>query len=204
MVDVEIDDRGALGAVLLLRVTGGDRRIVEQAEPHGPRDFRVVPRRARRHEGVGRALRHHLVDRAYRAASRAQRRLETAGRHRRVGIEMGKAVARRRLADALDVVDRVAERDGLDVGDRRLRAREHGEALVLEDALDGAQPVRPLRMPERRDVVEAGRMGEQKRGHVLSFDRLAQACAARLTPGGGFSSSGTKKSGASGSRGSTR
>ena len=42
---------------------------------------------------------------------------------------------------------------------------EQLEPLVLERALDGAQPVRPLRMAERREVVEAGRVGNEEGGH---------------------------------------
>src|SRR5262249_43248925 len=129
------------------------------------------------------------------------RRLEAAGRHRGVGIDMHQTIARRRLADALDVIDRMTERDGFECGGWCLCAREHGEALMFEDALDRAQPVRPLRMAHWGDVVETGRMGEQKGGHGA---RCTQILAARLTPAGGLSPSGTKKSGVSASRGSTR
>ena len=51
------------------------------------------------------------------------------------------------------------------VGSRRLDAHQRLEALGFERALDRAQPVRPLRMAGRREVVEAGRMGDEERGH---------------------------------------
>ena len=143
---VEIDDGDALGAVLLLRVAGGDGDVVEQAEAHRPRGLGVMAGRARGDEGVGGLLAHHLVDRMDGAAGRAQRRLEAAGRHGGVGVDPHQALLRRRVADAGDVVHRVAERDGLERRGRRLDAREVLEALLLERARDRAQPVGPLRM----------------------------------------------------------
>ena len=53
----------------------------------------------------------------------------------------------------------------LERGARRLDARERLEALVLERAVDGAQPVRPLGMAGRREVLEAGGVGDEERGH---------------------------------------
>ena len=49
---VPVDDRDALGAMRLLRVPGGDRGIVEEAEPHGAGPLGVVAGRAHRREGV--------------------------------------------------------------------------------------------------------------------------------------------------------
>ncbi len=86
-MDVEVDDGRALGAVAALGVARGDRGIVEQAESHRHRGFRMVTRRANRHEGVRGLVPHHLVDRERRAADRARCRFETAGRHRRIGVE---------------------------------------------------------------------------------------------------------------------
>ena len=91
---VEIDDRGALDAVLSLRMARGDRRVVEQAEAHRPRGLGVVAGRAGGDEGVGGLAGHHLVDRVHGAAGRAQRRLEAARRHRGVGVEPHHALLR--------------------------------------------------------------------------------------------------------------
>ena len=79
VVDVEIHDRDALGAVDRARVAGRDRGVVEEAEAHRRRHFGVMAGRAGRDEGVADLARHHLVDREDRAAGRAQRRLEGAG-----------------------------------------------------------------------------------------------------------------------------
>ena len=59
---------------------------------------------------------------------------------------------------ACDVIERMHERDGLERRHRRLLARQRLELLVLERLLDRAQPVRPLGMAGRREVVEAGGM----------------------------------------------
>ena len=78
VMDVEIDDRDAVDAVLLLGVARGDGDVVEQAEAHRPRGLGVMAGRARRDEGVRGAAGHHLVDGVHGAAGRAQRRLEAA------------------------------------------------------------------------------------------------------------------------------
>ena len=91
---VEIDDRGAGDAVAVLRMARGDGGIVEEAKAHRPRGLGVMAGRARGDEGIGGFFRHNLVDRVHGAADRAQRRLETAGRHRGIGVELHHALLR--------------------------------------------------------------------------------------------------------------
>ncbi len=74
---------------------------------------------------------------------------------------------RRGLAHLLDVFHRMRQRDRFERGHRRLLARQRLEFLVLERALDRAQPVGPLGMPHRRQMIEAGRMAEQQCGHAV-------------------------------------
>ena len=52
VMDVPVDDGDPLGAVLLLRMAGGDRGIVEQAKTHRGRALGVVAGRPRRDEDV--------------------------------------------------------------------------------------------------------------------------------------------------------
>src|SRR5262245_62790919 len=59
----------------------------------------------------------------------------------------------------------MTERDHLELGARRLDARQRLEALVLERTVDGAQPVRPLGMAGGCEMVEAGGVGDQKGRH---------------------------------------
>ena len=174
MVHVEIHDRDALGAMLLLRVARRDRRIVEQAEAHRPHGLRVMAGRARGDERIGGAPADHFVDRHDGTAARPQRRLEAAGRHAGVGIELHQTLFGRGVADLLDEVGRVAERDGLDRRRRRLDTNEVLEPLVLQRPRHRAQPVRPLRMPGRRDVLETGRMRHQKSRHGLDLTVCAR------------------------------
>ena len=61
-MDVEIDHRHALGAVVGAGVKRGNGDAVEQAESHRPRRLGVVSRRAHRAEGVVGLTRHDLID----------------------------------------------------------------------------------------------------------------------------------------------
>ena len=162
---VEIHHGDALEPVPLLRMAGRDRHIVEQAEAHGSRGLGMVAGRAYAHEGIGGALGDHLVDRERGAARPAQRRLEAARRHGGVGIEPHQPLLGRGRLELGDVIERVAEPDGLEGGEGRLHAGEVLELLLLERLLDGTQPIGPLRMAGRRQVIEAGRMGDVQGGH---------------------------------------
>ena len=165
VMHVEIDDRGARDAVLLLRVARRDGGVVEQAKAHRPRGLGVMAGRARGDEGVGRLFGQHLVDGEDGAADRAQRRLERAGRHRGVGVEPHHAFLGRGVADLDDVVHRMAQRDDLEVRHRRLLARQRLELFRLQRLLDGAQPVGPLGMAGRRQMFKASGVADQESGH---------------------------------------
>jgi hypothetical protein len=165
VVDVEIHHRGPRDAVALLHVAGDDGGGVEEAEPHRADGLGMVPGRAHGAEAVRRTAGDHLVGRHHDAADRAQHRLEGARRHRGVGVEPHQPLLRRGVADFRDVVDRVAQRDRLQRRRGRLHAHEVLETRVFQGLVNGAQPVRPLGMSGRRDVVEAGRVGDEKGRH---------------------------------------
>ena len=165
MVDIEIHHRDPRDAVPLLHVAGDDGGGVEEAEAHRADGLGVVPGRAHGAEGVRGTARDHLVGRHHGAADRAQHRLEGARRHRGVGVDLHQPALRRGIADFRDVVDRVAQRDRLQRRRGRLLAHEVLETRVFQGLVDGAQPVRPLGMSGRRDMVEAGRMGDEKGRH---------------------------------------
>src|SRR5262249_3187621 len=105
------------------------------------------------------------VDRVHGAACRAQGGLEAPGRQRGVGVEPEQTFFRRRVADGSHVIHRVAKRDGLERGARRLDTHQRPKALVPERPVDGPQPVRTPGMARRRQVIEAGRVVDEKRGH---------------------------------------
>jgi hypothetical protein len=106
------------------------------------------------------------------AADGAQRSLEAAGRHRSIGIDAHEALARGYVRDLVDEFARMAERDVVDLRLGGAHARQRLEPFVLKRPIDRAQPVRPLRMPRRREVIEAGWMGDEQGRHevvVLKF-----------------------------------
>ena len=75
--------------------------------------------------------------------------------------------SRRRVAQRLDIFHRMAERDDLGRRQRRLLARQQVEFLRFQRLLDRAQPLRPLGMAHRVEMVETGRMGEEESGHWI-------------------------------------
>ena len=77
--------------------------------------------RPRGDEGVGGLVGQNLVDGVDGAAGGAQRRLEAAGRHRGVGVELHHALVRRGVAHRFDVVHRMTQRDGFERRHRRVR-----------------------------------------------------------------------------------
>ena len=182
VVDVEIHDRDALGAVRRLGVPRGDGGVVEEAEAHRGRDLGVMSGRAGRDEGVADLAAHHLVDREDRASRGAKRGLEGARRHGRVLVEGGQAVLRRRRPDRLDVLLRVDARDRGKIGARRGVARQHLKRLALERAFDRAQAVGPLGMALAHVVREAGGVGDDEGVPFFAFwladFRFSRGCAA--------------------------
>ena len=96
MVNVEIDDGDAFGAVLLARVETGDRRVGEQAEAHGAVGLGVVSRRAHLAEGVGSLAGDDGVDRSEAGADGAQAGLPGAGGDDGVAVDVARMLERRR------------------------------------------------------------------------------------------------------------
>jgi hypothetical protein len=109
--------------------------------------------------------RHHGFGRCDRAADAAHHRFPRARRHRGVAIDIDQSAGRRDVAQLGDVVLVVAERDEVEIALRRLVAHQELEALMRQRLLHRAQAVRPFGVSGRRDVVEAGLVGEEKRTH---------------------------------------
>ena len=162
---VEVDDRGAGDAVMILRIARGNGGVVEQAKAHRACGLGMMAGRPRGDKGIGGFLGEHLVDGMDGAADGAERRLKTSRRYRGVGIDPDHACARRGVANLHDVVHRMAQGDHFERRRGRFDPRQRLKPFRLERLLDGAQPVRPLRMAERRQVLQAGGMGDQQRGH---------------------------------------
>ena len=110
--------------------------------------------RAHGAEGVLRFALRDRVDGMERRADRAHRRLPRAGRDGGVHVDARQALGGNRLADRLDIALGMAEQRRLRLGERRLDALQRGKILVVERRVQRAQPVRPLRVADRRQMVE--------------------------------------------------
>ena len=166
VVHVEIDDGDALGAVLRLRVAGGDGGVVEETKAHGGRGLGVMAGRAHGDEGVTRVAAHHLIDGVRGAARRAQDRLPASVRERGVGVDARELPFRRYgVVNRVEIGGRMHALHRLGVDALGGLALERGKVAVAEHLFDGADAIRPLGMAGRRVVAEARFVGVQKRGH---------------------------------------
>ena len=122
--------------------------------------------RAHGDEGIVDTLRHHLVDRLHGAAGSPHHGLECAGIHDRVGIEAGDAfgwrgfLQRHEVSLGMDAQDRLARHHRRGIADQLL------EPLLLEDALDDPDAVRPFGMARTHVVPERCRVGEKQGVHA--------------------------------------
>src|SRR5215217_5459186 len=65
----------------------------------------------------------------------------------------------------------MAQRDSFEFAARRLRALQYLELLILQNAFDGPQPVRPFRMARGSEMLKTGRMRDEQGRHELSSRR---------------------------------
>ena len=172
VVDVEIDDGDALGAMRGLRVARGDRRVVEEAEAHRGRDFGVVAGRPRRDEGVVRPCRditsstaNAAPPAARSAASQVPGDIACPGRSRTRPC----AGRRRSMASTYSAgCTRVSAPSR--------RARRDSRASIWNASASSARStariaVGPLGVAFAHVVLEAGGMGDEKRGHRAILPR---------------------------------
>src|SRR5579872_1882904 len=165
VMDVEINNGDALGAMDGARVARRDRSVVEEAEAHRRLGLGVMARRAHRDESVGAAPAHHRVDGARRSARGATRRLERSWRHRRVGVEATQALLRRGALDRGEIRLGMDAQQRLAADQRRRLAREQRKALLLKRPLDRLDALRAFGMAIARVMVERRWMREQDRRH---------------------------------------
>jgi hypothetical protein len=159
---VPIQDGDAPGAMEGPGVAGRDRDVVEEAEAGGPRPAGVVSGRAHDRDGVADLSGHDLIDGLHGGPGAPQGRLQRAGSELRVAVPLREAPALKAAERGRDVplVVRAMEGGMRDAG--RLLTHERREALPLQAAFDGADPVGPLRMPRRRKVGQRGGVGEMQ------------------------------------------
>ena len=91
---------------------------------------------------------------------------------------------RRDMAQLADVMFVMAERDLVELALGRLARAPGAETLFAEHLVDRAQPVGPLGVSGRRQVIEACGMGE-KEGHAGPLKQGPNlGCKVRLRKGG--------------------
>ena len=166
MVDVEVDHGHACEAMALQRTGRGDRHIVEEAESHGPRTHGVMPGRPYAAKRALDAAAGHEIGRKHRGSRRAQRGSPGMRTHGRIGIQVHRAMLRRRGAHFFDVVERMHASDVFDVRERRFVPLEHRcQARGDEMVLDGGEPLGAFRMMPAHLVFQAIAMGNEGCGH---------------------------------------
>ncbi len=130
--------------------------------PHGARRFRAAA-----HDGI---------DCLAGTADRGQRRLQRLRRHDGVGVEAANPLGQARMAERVEMRQRMAEQHRLLVGHLGLLAQKRIEARLGEHGLDGDNALRPLGMAEGHQVAHEDRAVDQKRRQGL---RLSWVAAAR-------------------------
>ena len=166
VVDIPVDDQHAFEAVHRLRVAGGERHGVEQAESHPLRRCGMVAGGTDDREGVGHATGADCIDRAEEPPG------GMAG-----GVERGLSVDRRVAGGEDDepsgdilrhdpqVIRRV-DAAKLGVGDRARHKPDAAlkQAVTLQPVEDGLHPRRRFRVPRPSVMEERGGIGD-KSGH---------------------------------------
>ena len=140
---VPVDDRHALEPERRLRVTGGARGTVEEAEPHRPLCEGVMPGRPGEREAA-------LLDRLDRSAGGKQGRLEARLGRRCVEVEVG------RVIDSADQLDVLAHVYPCDLVHGRRPGLARGNPLE-----QSGQPLGRLRMEPRRMEARERRMADR-------------------------------------------
>ena len=104
-----------------------------------------------------------------RAADAAHHSFPGARRHRGVAVDIDEAAGRRDVAQLVDIMLAMAERDEIEAAFRRLAAHQRIETFLAEHLGDRAQTIGPFGMARWRQMIEAGGMGQQKCGHAASW-----------------------------------
>ena len=188
VVNIEIDDGDALGAVLGAGVEPGDGGVGEQAEAHGAVGLGVMAGRAHLAEGVGGFAADDGVDRGETGADGAQRCLPGAGGHDGVAVDVARVLerARRNGAHFFQMRLRVREQDLLlDIlAQRRLGALQAVEHLMRQHLVDGAHAVGALGVPGAGVVLSEGRVRQKECRHGCACRILivGRTCRAAMLP----------------------
>jgi hypothetical protein len=176
VVHVEVDHGDPLESVERQRMGGSDRDVVEEAEPHGPAPFGVMPRRADVAERVVGPTPDHEVRGQHRRARGAIRRLQGVRVHRGVGVHVRDALVRGHPIEGIQMGLRMHPEE---LFPGRQRGLVHIEGLHQtrgdELILDGTEPCRTLRVMVPHVVAEAVGVTDEGSGHGGGIHEVGRA-----------------------------
>ena len=141
MVDVEIDNGHARGAMVLTRIECGDGGVVKEAKAHGAVVFGVVARWTKGAEGVvGLAAKHRINGRCC-PADGAECRLKRMGRHDGVGVEIFQPLLRCHGVDSVDMFLGMGKAQVLIRAEGCMISHEATKRWCIEHGIHGLQAV---------------------------------------------------------------
>jgi len=169
VMHVPVDDGDAFNAMGILRVSGGDGGLIEQAEAHGPMLFSVMPGRARRNKNIVRLFRKNAVDGFQRGADARQRGLQAFRTDAGVGVNRDDPFIGNTANDRSQVILCVDEQNHVAVRRGGIHALQVFKRLVGKSGFQGFHPVGSFRMTGRRQVFGMDRVRIKPGRHETSL-----------------------------------
>jgi len=174
VMHVPVDNCHPFNSVSAPGVAGGDRHMVEEAEPHRRRGPRVMARRAHRAESVRMAAGHHAVDRVHDSPHREQGHAAGILPHANVPAGEFAGAIFNFPQHFIHVTRVVAEPDVVHfAGRRRQSIQAAGIKQRLERAGNGREALRAFRMAGTGFVVLVNVVKQQRgAGHETTLPRI--------------------------------
>ena len=173
MMDIKINDRDFLQAVLFLRVQGTDKHRVKQAKTHGAGRFRVMAGRAHGAEGGFGFSVHYIIHRGDGRTGSVQSGAVRTGGHPCVpSIQRYDSGHWLIFFEGEYVVFIMRGEDMFERCGSRFFLRYVRE-ISREKIQQRLQAFGAFNMPFRGDVIEAGRVGIDGYGHGLLLSQCA-------------------------------
>ncbi len=151
VMHVEIDDGNALRTMLGASVMGSNRDVVEQAETHRPKAFRVMSWWTHLAKRVRRLAAHHKIDGVEPRANRTAGSFPRSRRYDRIAVDIPVA-ALDMLGDFADLPYMLLEmrqRDvcGIVLAQRCCTPHKRAEIRLEQSFIDHSHTIGPLGMP---------------------------------------------------------
>jgi len=165
VVDVEIDDCHALGAILALRFARHNGDVVDEAKAHRPVVLGVMPRRTHSTEGVADAAERDFLKRQQPGPERCRCRIERSGGNECVLVDPRDPFGGTSTGKILQVVPRMHELCKSEIARRRIETLQTGEFLAVEGLVDRPDAIGSLRVAGRGDMAFEIALRDEQCGH---------------------------------------